>query len=263
LDADKKPDSPLIQTVIKMRSDSLTFVGSIQPNSCVRLIYDWCTRVQKKLDEIECGKHIGGKAKTLSKPVAKASSKASSKQKSTEKPEKKSSSGPPRKGHKTPWDALSTSTVTFLTTMGISTSEQFLQTRTTDIANAFIAWREAHAMEVLKGLGATASVSGWKSQVRRAARSIGQAEIAALNPYASGSAPPVPIIVSTSSKSHLERPLIREMTEKGLLQGLPRRKFAVRRSKEVADRIFAVFSLMFTHPFVSISIRCQLLFICV
>jgi hypothetical protein len=261
LDAEKKQDSPLIQTVIKMRSDSLKFVGSIQPNSCVRLIYDWCQRVQKKLDEIEAGK-AKPLPKPLSKPVAKLPS-GSSKQASTEKPEKKSS-GPPRKGHKTPWDALSSSTVTFLSTMGISTTQQFLQTRTTDIANAFVVWREMHKMEVLKGLGATASVSGWKSQVRKVARSVGLADVAALHPYPSGSAPPVPVIVSTSSKStDFERPLIRELTEKGLLHGLSRRKFAVRRSKEVAERLLVVFTLMCTHLFVLISSRCQGPFICV
>jgi hypothetical protein len=103
-------------------------------------------------------------------------------------------------------------------------------------------------MEVLKGLGATASVSGWKSQVRKAARSVGLADVAALNPYGSGSASPVPVVVSMPSNSKsidfdFQRPLIREMTEKGLLHGLSRRKFAVRRSKEVAERLLAVFTL--------------------
>ena len=205
-------------------------------------------------------------SKPLSKPVAKLPLR-SSKQEPTKKTERRSSGPPRKKEHKTPWDALSTSTVTFLSTMGIYTTEEFLQTRTTDIANAFIAWREAHTMEVLKGLGATASVSGWKSQVRKAARSVGLADVAALNPYASGSPSPVPATVySSNSKStefDFQRPLIREMTEKGLLHSLSRRKFAVRRSKEVVERLLAAFTRMFTHLFVSISIRCQGPFICV
>jgi hypothetical protein len=262
LDAEKKQESPLIQAVIKMRTDSIKFVGSIQPNSCVRLIYDWCQRVQKRLDDVE-----GGKAKPLSKPSSKHVAKlplGNASQVSTQKPEKKSC-GPPRKGHKTPWDALSSSTVAFLSTMGISTAEEFLQTRTTDIANTFVAWREAHTMEVLKGLGATASVSGWKSQIRKAARSIGLEDVAALNPYASGSSCPVHIIESTcrSTSIDFEPLLIREMTEKGVLHGLSRRRFAVRRCKKVDERLLAVFTLMFTHLFVSISARYQRPFICV
>jgi hypothetical protein len=88
-----------------------------------------------------------------------------------------------------PFDALSSSSKEFLATMNISTASQFLSARTTDIANAFIKWREDRNMPALKGLGSVASVSGWKKLVRNKAISIGDEDLAQLNQASNAKAP--------------------------------------------------------------------------
>ena len=253
LDADKKADSPLVQAVIKMRSESMKLAGSVQPSSCVRLIYDWCQRVKQRLDEINSGKPP--KARLASKvqrdlrhgtddawsvdssemnfgskeiPTKETSSKIETK-------DKLSSRGVSKWND--PYECLSSSTKTFLGTLNINTAEAFLSTRTTDIANAFITYREQQKMAVLKGLGAVASVSGWKAQVRKAAKVAGLDDIAVLEPGDKARVPAPEPQVKPHAKPFIERkaqpitfqrPYIRDTIEKGLLFGLPRRKFGVR-----------------------------------
>lgn len=81
-----------------------------------------------------------------------------------------------------PFDILSASTKAFLVSIGITTGEQFLSTRTTDIASEFVKWRVQEGKPELKGLGSIASVSGWKATCRKAASEMGLPEIAALEP---------------------------------------------------------------------------------
>lgn len=57
-----------------------------------------------------------------------------------------------------------------------------MSSRTTDLSAAFVNWRAEHDMTVLKGLGAIASVSGWKAQVRKVARERGLIELAEMGP---------------------------------------------------------------------------------
>lgn len=71
------------------------------------------------------------------------------------------------------YDVLSASTQQFLSSIGITTAEQFLSTRTTDIASEFVEWRVREGKPELKGSGAIASVSGWKTMCRNVAEDTG------------------------------------------------------------------------------------------
>lgn len=51
-----------------------------------------------------------------------------------------------------------------------------------DLSSAFVEWRAKHNMSILKGLGAIASVSGWKAQVRKMAKERGDVALAELGP---------------------------------------------------------------------------------
>lgn len=73
-----------------------------------------------------------------------------------------------------PFELLSTVTKEFLTSIGITTAEQFLGTRTTDIAADFVTFRKEKGMPELKGLGSIASVSGWKANCRKFCIKMGE-----------------------------------------------------------------------------------------
>lgn len=81
-----------------------------------------------------------------------------------------------------PFEALSALTRKFLTSIDITTGEQFLSQRTTDISERFVEFRIKNGMPELKGLGAIASVSGWKAQCRKAATDMGLLKLAATEP---------------------------------------------------------------------------------
>jgi hypothetical protein len=81
-----------------------------------------------------------------------------------------------------PFSVLSAITQKFLRSIGITTGEQFLSRRTTEIAEQFVEFRIQNGMPELKGLGAIASVSGWKAQCRKAATDMGLKELAATEP---------------------------------------------------------------------------------
>ena len=208
LDADKNPTSPLVKAVVRTRKG--TDEDSVRPESCVRLIYDWCQRVNKKLGEIE--------EKTRSKAKPSTKSQADLTRKSS--PVKTSGK------NKEPFDTLSASTRSFLSSIGIVSAEDFLSARTTDIANEFILWRQQRDMTELKGLGAIASVSGWKAIVRKAANSAGMDGIAKLAPKSS-SIETKQTRKSVSSKKSANK----EATDCDVLFGMSRRRFAVRGGK--------------------------------
>jgi hypothetical protein len=71
------------------------------------------------------------------------------------------------------FNALSFTTRQFLQTVGIRTSYDFLSSRSSDLATSFVAWRRAKGKPELKGLGSIASISGWKSIVRKKAKDLG------------------------------------------------------------------------------------------
>ena len=210
LDADKNPSSPLVKAVVATRKGSDE--SPVRPESCVRLVYEWCQRVNKKLDHIE--QKIRNQPNTSGKATITHDSKPSP-SRTTGK-------------NKTPFESLSASTRSFLSSIGITSSEDFLSARTTDIANEFILWRQQRDMPQLKGLGAIASVSGWKALVRKAANSAGMEDIATLAPKSILTETKQPRKVLASKKSHN-----RETTDSGVLFGMSRRRFAVRKGKLV------------------------------
>jgi hypothetical protein len=71
------------------------------------------------------------------------------------------------------FNALSFTTRQFLQTVGIRTSFDFLSSRSSDLATSFVAWRRAKGKPELKGLGSIASISGWKSIIRKKAKDLG------------------------------------------------------------------------------------------
>ena len=71
------------------------------------------------------------------------------------------------------YDTLSYTTKQFLASMGIHTAKDFLNTRSSELAVHFVPWRRAMGKPELKGMGSIASISGWKSQVRKKAKEMG------------------------------------------------------------------------------------------
>jgi len=68
---------------------------------------------------------------------------------------------------------LSATQKEFLGSIDIHTAEQFLATRTVDIAPQFVDWRLAKGLSELKGNGPTASISAWKTKVRNTMKAMG------------------------------------------------------------------------------------------
>jgi tellurite resistance protein len=58
-----------------------------------------------------------------------------------------------------PFDALSATSQAFLETVGVNSAEQFLSTRSTELALKFAEWREEQGKPALKGCGSIASIS--------------------------------------------------------------------------------------------------------
>ena len=160
LDASKGKNSNLLKALVKLKSEQSNG-KEIQIPSCVSLLYDWAARLKKKAQQMDMGGN---------KSVPKA-----------RKPEG-SRSFRKKSDSTDPFDALSKPSKEFLrTSMNISTASVFLDTRTTDIANAFVKWRVEKGMAPLKGQGAVASISGWKKLVRTKAAAIRDSNLGNVN----------------------------------------------------------------------------------
>jgi len=161
-DADTKPDSILYRVVVGSgRADSLAAFN--------RVVDGWRSKLRADLDQ------LGKKAlpdNPVSEPTAKVAPEASTKR-SMDTRDDSSSPFEPEAQAEDPFHALSTTTRRFLKTIGITTAAEFLTSRTTDISAEFINWRAAEGKAELRGLGAIASVSGWKSAVRNKAKEKG------------------------------------------------------------------------------------------
>jgi hypothetical protein len=164
LHADRGKNSDLLKAVIKLKSEE-NKGKEIKISSCISLLYDWSSRVKKKINDLK---------KDESDVIVKIVDK-NPKLKGNRNWKKNSNSV-------NAFDALSTPSKEFLiAAMNIRTASEFLSARTTDIANAFIKWRGDKGMSALKGLGAVASISGWKKMVRVKAASLGDLSLAELN----------------------------------------------------------------------------------
>ena len=163
-------DSPLTERILDAGRAENT-------SECDSLIKSWCDKLESELDQL--------------RPKRKAESAPAAVPQPAKKPKKPKASGATKGQNQKqsisrelvdPFGALSASSKQFLATLDIVTAEQFLTTRTTDVASRFVTWRSERGMAELKGLGAIASVSGWKAAVRKAANELGRPDIAVLEP---------------------------------------------------------------------------------
>jgi hypothetical protein len=157
-DADTSTESPLYRTLLEAKWADCT-------TEFIYVVDEWRRKLRQDLDEL-------GKKSSQDEPAKP-------------KPPPSSTSRRVRRaarGSEDPFDCLSALTKKFLGSMGISTAEQFLSTRTTDIANEFVKWRVAEGKPELKGLGAIASTSGWKALVRKKAKAMGLDELSEMEP---------------------------------------------------------------------------------
>ncbi|KAG7344241.1 PHD-finger domain containing protein [Nitzschia inconspicua] len=69
----------------------------------------------------------------------------------------------------------------FLNDHDIHGARSFLQEPTANLSEKLVLWREKHAMPKLRGSGAGATVSSWKTKIRKAAEEAGYIELAELN----------------------------------------------------------------------------------
>jgi hypothetical protein len=143
-----------------------------------------------------------------------------------------------------PFDALSALTKRFLTSMDISNAEQFLSARTTHIANEFVQFRTKEGMPDLKGLGAIASVSGWKAQCRKVAREMGLDAIGNIEPDAKSQVTPTlaaPNVASSKPNDYIDASMKRLPETKNLpfhpdvIFGAPRQPFSVQATQAMGN----------------------------
>lgn len=222
LDADKGQNSMLLKAVIDMKSKNSD--DKVQPSSCIRLLYEWNARVKNKLDELESGTvHFENSDNLLPDDSLKNHNPK------TPLPRKTASDDP--------FDALSTTSKDFLASMNISTAEQFLLARTKDIAIAFVNWRDEMKLAPLKGLGAVASVSGWKKLVRNKAFAVGDETLAQLNQASN-----MKVVGDTALKSTEKKK--EKKSDLGAVDGLPRQDRSMRTTSGGMSRNqFSAFSV--------------------
>lgn len=231
LSSAKGVESELVLRIIKDREANKAEGAIVQASSCVRLVYDWCSKVRANLD------------KTIDnvRPISKTSKRKPDRNLPPNKKQKKKKSQEVRtmiirrKKLSDPFEILSAAPQEFLKSSGISNAKDFLSARTTDLAEDLIKWREKKSLSVLKGLGATASVSGWKALVRRTADEMGLVELSTLEPdgFAKPRAKPKEIKKPhKTSKLQFDRTIpVREITSHPFWNGMSRLKFAVRKGK--------------------------------
>ncbi|GKY92283.1 hypothetical protein MPSEU_000199400 [Mayamaea pseudoterrestris] len=136
---------------------------------CKNILKSWSDKINKELDQF--------------RPKCKRARSKSREPKARETIDKVGAGATNMmKDSNDPFKILSSVTQAFLHTLGIETAAAFLASRTTDIADAFVHWRAESGMPVLKGQGAIASVSGWKTSCRKAASMLGMEDLAALEP---------------------------------------------------------------------------------
>ena len=235
--AEKTVDSPSVQALIAMRKQYLSSDdNALKAESCVRLVTDWCSFVESKLKELS-GRKSEKKSKKRKHQETSPGERASPNSEIgvAEKPSRVQKTA----SSKDPFDYMSSTTKVFLkSAMGICTAEAFLAARTTDIANAFIKYREQKGMTPLKGLGAVASVSSWKALCRKAAaKNSGNEQDTSMMPNKKTSVncsldnEPKTAIGDVPS-SPLKIPDIKELSDKSVLFGFPTKRFGVHGGKQ-------------------------------
>ena len=81
-----------------------------------------------------------------------------------------------------PINILSKTAKMFLSSQGITKAHDFLSTKSIFVSDAFVKWRVERDMVVLKGYGASCTISGWKSAVREEAKQNGMTDLLDVDP---------------------------------------------------------------------------------
>ena len=170
--ADKTEQSNVVQELARWRRErGFREIGS---SSLVRAVSQWTSKVQVELDAMEERQNqkerIDGIMKT-----------------SPRKKKKKARRKVPKKfdaeSGVDPIEALSDKAKQFLRAEGITTAQQFLSRKTSDLTSAYIAWRERQGLNALKGYGAVSIMSGWKGTVRDTCKAIGKDELVQIDTF--------------------------------------------------------------------------------
>ena len=265
IDVEKQIDSNITMSLVKFRSQETDVPANA--NTCVRLLYDWTQRVRAKLEELQTVASQNLVKKRGSKPkivVDTTETKRNGGQKiqivpvdvpkklevKLTKEKKKGKRNPVKRVRNVlildnPMETLSISARKFLKTTKIETAHDFLATKTTETAFAYGFWREREGLPLLKGYGSIATISSWKAQIRKVAKALGDAELAATLPLGQRSkgSNEEGIISRTSQvtmpRSCREEPMVKEKvrigerlqptpwTHKDVIMGLQFRLFSV------------------------------------
>lgn len=220
INADRRDDSTLVADLVKWRKE--TTGTDVLNTSCRRLLSGWSTKVSDKVKRVATGELDGEVAKIPAQQPQKPQVAKSSASSTPKRARKRSN-----KSFDDPIETLSSTALTFLKTLGITTGDEFLSTRTSEMANAFLTWREENKMVALKGSGHSATVSGWKAAVRKAAESVENEDSLAEDMSAHG----VPKISRPRKRLLPPKPTIDHLTHPNLLGGLSRRKFCVQSTR--------------------------------
>jgi hypothetical protein len=233
LASEKGVESELVKRIIADREASKAEGAIVQASSCVRLVYDWCAKVRSNLDKnIELVRPISKTSKRKPEQIVEANKKP--KRRKKKNPEEVKTVIIRRKEISDPFEILSAAPQEFLKYTNISDANTLLSTRTCDIAENLIKWREMKNLPELKGLGATASVSGWKALVRKTAEEMGQKGLAELEPDGFSKPRAKPKEAKKphrTSELNFDRTLVKDITSHSFANGLPRIKFAVTKGK--------------------------------
>ena len=262
--ADKSEKSAMVQSLIRWRRDR--GFDEIPAASASKAIVDWSRKVETELNAIKQKRKRDferGNETVVLKNDSTGKRRGDSDQ--SRQIKKKKRVVPKKFLERSGLDAieaLSPSAREFLSTLGVTTAEEFLSKTTSDLGSAFISWRARTGLDELKGAGAISIVSGWKGQVRDVCEYLGKQSLIDLDAAVrkkslSGSGGAAISSGSTSSTSRkeglsqlaysaasrssetliedeplgpnvLDKPEDRFVSKPGILNGLSSRKFTVR-----------------------------------
>lgn len=259
--ADKSEKSAMVQSLIRWRRDR--GFDEISAGSASKAIVDWSRKVETELNAIKQKRKRYSERRDETVVVKNVLAGKRSGDSDHSRQMKKKKRVVPKKFLEhvglDPIEALSTSAREFLSTLGVTTAEEFLSETTSDLGSAFISWRARTGLDALKGAGAISIVSGWKGQVRDVCEYLGKQSLIDLDAAVrkkslSGSGGAASLSGSTSRKEGLsqltysapsrsseapiedeplgpnvlEKPEDRFVSKPGILNGLSSRNFTVR-----------------------------------
>ena len=174
--ADKSEKSTMVQSLIRWRRDR--GFDEIPAASASKAIADWSRKVETELNAIKQKRKKDLERENETIVLKNDSTGKRSGDSGQSRQIKKKKRVVPKKflehSGLDPIEALSPSAREFLSTLGVTTAEEFLSETTSDLGTAFISWRARTGLDELKGAGAISIVSGWKGQVRDVCEYLGK-----------------------------------------------------------------------------------------